>query len=614
MANGNIKGITIQFNGDTTRLDKALREINSQTRALDKELKAVDNALKFNPTNIELWRQKQDLLSQKVAETKTKLDALKQAQAQMDASGVDKNSAEYRQLQRQIIITENQAKTFEGQLKQIGNVKLTVLSEQFKDIGSKIEGAGQKMKGLSAVAAGVTASIGALAIKSGQAADDINTLSKVTGIGTKDLQKYGVAADLVDVSVEAIAKSNKKLVKTAYQAANGSKSASAAFEKLGVSVTDQSGNLRDSEDIFQDVITALGQMTNETERDALAQTLMGKSAAELNPLIEDGGETYKQVAETLQKYNLDFIDQETLDKANKFNDELDTMKIIGTVAFQSIGAELAGYLAPALEKVVGWVGKFAEWLGNLDPTVLTIVASVGAFLAVLAPLLITIGKLATGISAVIKVVSLLSSGVGLLSSGALLPIIAVIAAVIAAGVLLYKNWDTIKAKVKALGDAIKSIWNSIVSATKSAWNAITKAITTPFTNAFNTVKSIISKIKNLFPINVGNLFKNVKLPHFSWEWTDLGDTGISIPTISIDWYKNGGIFDGPSIIGVGEAGSEAVVPLDKFWSKLDAIADAAGGPVINVYATPGMDITALANKIEQILIKQQKQRATAYGI
>ena len=614
MANGNIKGITIQFNGDTTRLDKALREINSQTRALDKELKAVDNALKFNPTNIELWRQKQDLLSQKVAETKTKLDALKQAQAQMDASGVDKNSAEYRQLQRQIIITENQAKTFEGQLKQIGNVKLTVLSEQFKDIGSKIEGAGQKMKGLSAVAAGVTASIGALAIKSGQAADDINTLSKVTGIGTKDLQKYGVAADLVDVSVEAIAKSNKKLVKTAYQAANGSKSASAAFEKLGVSVTDQSGNLRDSEDIFQDVITALGQMTNETERDALAQTLMGKSAAELNPLIEDGGETYKQVAETLQKYNLDFIDQETLDKANKFNDELDTMKIIGTVAFQSIGAELAGYLAPTLEKVVGWVGKFAEWLGNLDPTVLTIVASVGAFLAVLAPLLITIGKLATGISAVIKVVSLLSSGVGLLSSGALLPIIAVIAAVIAAGVLLYKNWDTIKAKVKALGDAIKSIWNSIVSATKSAWNAITKAITTPFTNAFNTVKSIISKIKNLFPINVGNLFKNVKLPHFSWEWTDLGDTGISIPTISIDWYKNGGIFDGPSIIGVGEAGSEAVVPLDKFWSKLDAIADAAGGPVINVYATPGMDITALANKIEQILIKQQKQRATAYGI
>ena len=614
MANGNIKGITIQFNGDTTRLDKALREINSQTRALDKELKAVDNALKFNPTNIELWRQKQDLLSQKVAETKTKLDALKQAQAQMDASGVDKNSAEYRQLQRQIIITENQAKTFEGQLKQIGNVKLTVLSEQFKDIGSKIEGAGQKMKGLSAVAAGVTASIGALAIKSGQAADDINTLSKVTGIGTKDLQKYGVAADLVDVSVEAIAKSNKKLVKTAYQAANGSKSASAAFEKLGVSVTDQSGNLRDSEDIFQDVITALGQMTNETERDALAQTLMGKSAAELNPLIEDGGETYKQVAETLQKYNLDFIDQETLDKANKFNDELDTMKIIGTVAFQSIGAELAGYLAPALEKVVDLVGRFAEWLGNLDPAVLTVLASIAGFVAVLAPLLITIGKLATGISAVIKVVSLLSSGVGLLSSGALLPIIAVIAAVIAAGVLLYKNWDTIKAKVKALGDAIKSIWNSIVSATKSAWNAITKAITTPFTNAFNTVKSIISKIKNLFPINVGNLFKNVKLPHFSWEWTDLGDTGISIPTISIDWYKNGGIFDGPSIIGVGEAGSEAVVPLDKFWSKLDAIADAAGGPVINVYATPGMDITALANKIEQILIKQQKQRATAYGI
>ena len=614
MTNGNIKGITIQFNGDTTRLDKALREINSQTRALDKELKAVDNALKFNPTNIELWRQKQDLLSQKVAETKTKLDALKQAQAQMDASGVDKNSEEYRKLQRQIIVTENQVKTFEGQLKQVGNIKLTVLSEQFKDVGSKLETAGNKMKGLSTTAGIVAGAIGAMAVQAGKAADDLNTLSKVTGIGTDDLQKYKAAADLVDVSVEAIAKAQMKLKKNMYQVGVYAKGPAEEFEALGVAVTDSAGNLRDSDEVFQDVITALGQITNETERDAIAQKILGKSAAELNPLIEDQGETYKMVADTLAKYDLSFPDQQTLDNANKFNDELDTMKLLGTVTFQSMASELAAYLAPALEKVVDLVGKFASWLSDLDPRLLTVIATIAGLVATIAPLLISFGKLFNGISAVIKVVSLLSSGVGLLGSGALLPIIAVIAAVIAAGVLLYKNWDTIKAKVKALGDAIKSIWNSIVSATKSAWNAITKAITTPFTNAFNTVKSIISKIKNLFPINVGNLFKNVKLPHFSWEWTELGDTGISIPDISIDWYKNGGIFDGPSIIGVGEAGSEAVVPLDKFWSKLDAIADAAGGPVINVYATPGMDLTALANKIEQILIKQQKQRATAYGI
>ena len=412
MASGNIKGITIQFNGDTTKLDKALRNIDKGTRSLDKELKNVNNALKFNPANVELWRQKQQLLSQKIDETKKRLDVLKQAQTQMDASGVDKNSAEYRELQREIITTGSKLKTFEGQLRKVGNVKLTALSEQLKQVGSKLQSAGQAMSGVSKAGAAATAAVGALAYKAGTAADDLNTLSKVTGIGTDRLQKYGYAADLVDVSVESIAKANKKLAKNAYSAANGSKSQAAAFDKLGVSVTDSNGELRDSEDIFQDTLKALGTMTNETERDALAQQLMGKSAAELNPLIKDGGETYKQVSETLKKYDLDYVDQETLNKANKFNDELDTMKLIGSVALAQVGSQLAAYLAPVLEKVVDLVGKLAKWLGNLDPTVLTIIATIGGLLAVIAPLLITLGKVATGLGAIIKLVGILGPAIG----------------------------------------------------------------------------------------------------------------------------------------------------------------------------------------------------------
>ena len=59
---GNIKGITIEFSGNTTKLDAALKNIDKSTRSIDKELRAVDKALKFNPTSVELWRQKQDLL------------------------------------------------------------------------------------------------------------------------------------------------------------------------------------------------------------------------------------------------------------------------------------------------------------------------------------------------------------------------------------------------------------------------------------------------------------------------------------------------------------------------------------------------------------------------
>lgn len=633
---GNIKGITIEFNGDTTKLDKALRQVRTSTKDIDKELKQVNNALKFNPTNVDLWRQKQELLNQKVSKTEENLKNLKSVQAQMDAKGVDKQSEAYRAVQREIITTESKLKNFKKQLAEVGNANLKALSQGFSEAGKKIESAGQSMKGLSIAAAGVVASLGAVSYKAGVAADDLNTMSKVTGIGTDELQKFGYAADLVDVSVETIANANKKLAKQAYSAANGSKSQAEAFESLGINVTDANGNLRDSEDIFQDTITALGKMTNETERDAVAQKLMGKSAAELNPLIEDGGKTYQMVAETLKKYDLDYVDQETLDKANQFNDELDTMKLIGKVALAQVGSQLAGYLAPVLEKVVDLVGKLANWLSNLDPAVLTMIGAIAGLVAVLAPLLITLGKLATGISAIINLVNMLGGGISLLSMGSLLPIIAVIGAVIAAGVLLYKNWDKIKAKAKVVGDKIKAIWKSIKTSvvsvvnslktkvsnawdsiktkTANTWNAIKDKITSPFKKAKDKISEIIQKIKDFFPISLGKLFKGIKLPHFDVEWSTItfGDYSIDFPSgFDIDWYKNGGIFDSPSLIGVGEAGAEAVVPLDKFWDKLDNLG--TGEITINVYPSAGMNETELARKVEQALARAQKQRNMAYG-
>ena len=97
---GNIRGITIEFAGDTTKLDKALRQIKNSTKDIDAELKQVNKALKFNPTSVELWRQKQDLLKQKIKETENNLKELKNIQAQMDASGVDKNSEAYRRVKK----------------------------------------------------------------------------------------------------------------------------------------------------------------------------------------------------------------------------------------------------------------------------------------------------------------------------------------------------------------------------------------------------------------------------------------------------------------------------------------------------------------------------------
>ena len=597
---GNIKGVTIEFRGDTTKLDKALRQVNNETRSIDKELKNVDRALKFNPTSVELWRQKQTLLAQKIAETKDKLTLLKQQQDAMDDANVDKQSMEYQKLQREIIETESKLKTFEGQLKQVGNINLRAASEQFKQWGSALENAGRQMQGISMAAGALVGSLAAISYKAGQNADDLNTLSKVYSINTTDLQKYAVAADLVDVSVEDIAKSHVKLEKSMYSAQNGSKSQAEAFEKLGVSVTNADGSLRDSDAVWQETINKLGQMTNETERDAIAQQLMGKSAANLNPLIEDQGETYKNLSDTLAQYDLEFVDQETLDKANQFNDQLDTMKAIGSVAISTVGAQLAGYLAPALEKVVGWIGQFASWLSRLSPEVLTIIGIIAGVVAAIAPVLLILGKLAFAVSSIMNLANLLGVGIGALA-GPIGIAIAAIAAIIAIGVLLYKNWDTIKAKaaeikanliatwnsiktsvanvINAMKNTITSVFSSIKSTAISIWNGIKTAIVSPISNAYNTVKGWIDKIKNLFPLKVGKIFTNLKVPHIKVSGGKapfgIGGKG-SAPSINVDWYAQGGIFTRPTLLsngnriaGVGEAGPEAVLPISKLQEMVD---------------------------------------------
>ena len=605
---GNVKGIVIEFRGDTTKLDKALRDIKNSTKSLDKELKSIDKALKFNPTSVELWKQKQEVLRQKIAQTETNLKELKNIQAQMDAKGVDKQSEAYRTIQREITEAESKLKTFNTQLRKIGQVNLRAMSEQFKKMGTDLESAGQSMRGISTAAAALTAAIGALTVKSGKWADDMNTMSKKYSIGTKDLQMYAAAAELVDTDVETIAKSHVKLEKTMLTASKGTGNAADAFKALGVQVTNADGSLRDGDQVWQETIKALGEMENETERDAYAMTLMGRSAAELNPLIEDGGDSYQRLAETMAKYDLDFVDQEMLDNANAFNDSLDTMKAIGMVAFQQLGTQLAAYLAPAMEKVVDVVGRLANWFSNLSPRTQAIIGGIAAVVAVVAPLLIGLGKVSFAISSIISLIAVVGPAIAGVVA-ALGPVLLIIAAVVAAGVLLYKNWDTIKAKAIDFKNKVVATFNSFKSQVTTTFNNIKNAIVNPIQTAIDKIKAIIQKIKNFFPISIGKIFSNLKLPHFKLS----GKFSLnppSVPSINVDWYKTGGIFDSPSIIGIGEAGPEAVVPLDKLWDKLDNL-QGETNIVINVNGA-NKDPREIAEEVKRVLIRETNQRRLAW--
>ena len=139
-----------------------------------------------------------------------------------------------------------------------------------------------------------------------------------------------------------------------------------------------------------------------------------------------------------------------------------------------------------------------------------------------------------------------------------------------------------------------SQFNALKSSITATFNAIKNAIIRPIQTAIDKVKSIVNKLKSFFPIKVGNIFSSFKLPHIVWHWEKIVG-GLKIPKFDrLAWYAKGGIFDSPTIAGIGEAGPEAVVPLDKLWSKFDEMTAAmseiggggAGTVVIPIYLYP----------------------------
>lgn len=604
---GNIKGITIEFRGDTTNLDKALREVKKETKDIDAELKKVNKNLKFDPKNVELLRQKAGLLKQKIDATEESLTALKKAQAQMDSKGVDKASSEYQELRRQIIETESKLKTFNQQLKET-NAKASGLGQlggKFQEIGGKITAAGKAFAPFSAAAAAVLGTLTGIGVKAASTADDILTLSKQTGISTDQLQLYAAAADLVDVSVETMAKSQQKLKKSMLSASEGGAVAE-RFAALGVAVTDANGNLRDSNDVFQDTIKALGQMENETERDAIAMDIFGKSASELNPLIEDAGATYEKVSQMLSEHGLSPLSEEELQRANEFKDSLDTIKMIFQQVIQIVGAKIAGVLQPIIEKLVDKVTAFAEWLANVDPEIIATVLGITAAVAALTPVLMAVG---TAISAV-------GAAMTFLAANPIVAIIAAIAAVIAIIVLVIKHFDEIKAKAIELWEKIKEIFSRIgeffgtlwdrvkstfVSFATSIGDAISGAIKTAINSVISYIENTINRAVDLINGAIGLINK---LP------------GVNVGTIgrvSLPRLAQGGVLNGAQTVIAGEAGPEAIIPLDKLFAQMDKMATINGGnTVINVYPSSSMDVNALAREIERRIIAAQNSRRLAW--
>lgn len=574
MANRNIRGITIDIGGDTTKLQDALKDTNKAIKDTQTQLKDVDKLLKLDPKNVELLAQKQELLGRASGETAKKLETLKKAQEQMKAAGVDEMSDEYMAVQREIVECEQAQKRFTDAAKETDK-QIVSIGSGFDAVATKTKKASDALKPVSAAAAGALTGLVGMGVQAGKNADDLNTMAKQSGLTTDTLQKMGYAADLIDVDLETAVGAIRKMKKNL----DGQDE---TWKRIGVQTKDASGNYRNIEDIFFDTIQALSNIENETERDTLAMDLFGKSADELAGYIDDGGLAFQQLSAEAEKSGA-IISQEDLDKANEFNDQLDKLKASVGADLLKAGASIAEALMPMLEKLVGALSSVADWFANLGSGGQTFIMALLAIVAALAPLLSLISTICT----ILPVVSTLTMA----TVAPIMGVVAAVAAVIAIIVLLITHWDEIKAAAVLVWEKIKEVWEGIKQTIQEKIEAIKAKIDKlkeNFQSLVDKVKSIWEKIKGILS---GELpFPKIKMPHITISGSFSLDPP-SAPKFGIEWYKkamdNAYILNSPTIfgasggnlLGAGEAGSETIVGTEKLMSM---ISEAVGNTQVNV--------------------------------
>lgn len=628
---GKIRGITIQLDGDTSGLTKSLQGANKEIKNTQTQLKDVEKLLKLDPTNTELLRQKQLLLSQAITETKGKLDTLKQAEAQMKSAGVDENSEQFMALQREIIATETELKNLTKEAS-----KTTSAFDKIKDATDKVakgaQAVAQKTKALSAAGAAVGGGLiaaGAGAIKS---ADDLATLSARTGLSTDMLQKFAYASDMVDVSVEELSGAVSKMKKNMGDAPE-------KFEALGISVTNADGSFRGLEEVFYSSLAALSQIGDGTERDLAAMDLFGKSADTLATIIDDGGAGLQEYGLKAQELGL-ILSEDTIGKLTATGDTIDEMKARATATLTEVGAELLENLAPTIQLIVDKIGEVVAWLGTLDSDTLNAILTVALVVAAISPLASIIG----GIS---KAIGLVSSAISFLVAN---PIVLLIAAIVGLVTLIATKGDQIQALLQKVDNFLQNIFtkdwteqfgvlgedlNAFFAILKGVWDSIKKVFdgiinfirgvfTGDWSRAWEGVKQIFAGVFNALvtiakaPLNlligivnkvidglnflIGG-FNKIKINVPDWVPVIGGKTfGFNLGTISkIAYLAKGGVLSAGQAI-VGEAGPElltmksgkaVVQPLTNNTTNNANY----GGVTLNIYGAAGQNIQQLAEII-----------------
>ena len=290
-----------------------------------------------------------------------------------------------------------------------------------------------------------------------------------------------------------------------------------------------------------------------------------------------------------------------------FSESLNKIKESFSSIVSTIVEKVMPTIQPIMDKIAEFAAKAADWVAGLDGGVLTAILAVTAAVAALTPVLMAVG---TAISAV-------GAAMTFLAANPIVAIIAAIAAVIAIIVYLIKHWDEVKAKATEVWEHIKNVfgkvgeffaglWDKVkstfVAFATSIGDAISGAVKTAINSVISYIENTINKAIRLINSAIGLINK---LP------------GVSIGTIgevSLPRLARGGVLNGAQTVIAGEAGPEAIIPLDKLFAQMDKMAQTinGGNTVINVYPSSSMDVNALAREIERRIIAAQNSRRLAW--
>ena len=294
MAANRIKGITVEIGGDTTKLQTALKGVNTEIRNTQSQLKDVEKLLKLDPGNTELMAQKHRLLGQAVSETKEKLETLKTAaeQANTALANGEISQSQYDALQREIIETENNLRDLERQAGQsaVALQKIAATGEKLKTVGSAIEGAGQKLMPVTAAVGG----LGAAAVKVASDFDSsMSQVAAVSGATGKDLEALRDKAREMGSKTKFSASEAAEAMN--YMAMAGWKTGDMLSGIEGImNLAAASGeDLATTSDIVTDALTALGLSAEDSGHFA---DILAAASSNANTNVSMMGETFKYCA------------------------------------------------------------------------------------------------------------------------------------------------------------------------------------------------------------------------------------------------------------------------------------------------------------------------------